>query len=257
MTDTTFKKTYRYSAHGHALSAQFVRPVQHMIEVQAGTALPTIGGHGNSRVDKFKFEEFVSFEAAYTHVSGSQNKADASYTTLATATVEGLNILDVITADRIVARLSSQHPAEHHEPQIILLGSKFENLRIAGCPVEMDMNHDLFLRLDTFAALRNELETNAGFRKMSEDPYQTGQAQKPADREVVLCSLVKDMRTTCPGVKRHGHVFVVPQFGRVFVGEVIAKHGTRTLTMLRLELGSPVAGNSSVAEVLVNGHTWP
>jgi hypothetical protein len=258
MTDATFKKSYRYNAHGHGLSAQFERPVQHLIEVQAAASLPTIGGHGNSRVNKFKFEEFVSFEAAYTHVSGSQNKADSSYTTLVTSTVEGLNILDVITADRIVARLSSEHPAENHEPEIILLGSKLENLRIAGCPVEADLNHELFLRLNTFASIRNELEKNAEFSKMSEDPYQTGQAQKPTGaREVVLCSLVKDMKTSCPGVKRHGHVFVVPQFGKIFVGEVMAKHGTRTLTMLRLELGSPVMSNASVAEVYVNGNTWP
>jgi hypothetical protein len=258
MSETAIRKTYHYNAHGHGLSAQFERPVQRLIEVQAATSLPTTGGHGNSRVNKFKFEEFLAFEAAYSHVSGSQNKKDMSYTTLVTTTVEGLNILDVVTADRVVARLSSQHPAEHKEPHIVFWGSKFENLRIAGCPVEMELNHDLFLRLDTFEAIRKEFETDGEFRKMAEDPYQSGQPQKLTDAHgVLLCSLVKNMKTNCPGVKREGHAFVVPQFGKVFVGEILAKHGTRTLTMLRLEMGSPVSGGANIAEAIVNGNTWP
>lgn len=258
MADAVFKKTYHYNAHAHGLSAIFERPVQRLIEVQAGVSLPTTGGHGNARCGKFKFEEFISYEAAYSHVSGSQNKADSSYTTLVTATIEGLNVLDVVTADRIVSRISSQHPTEHHEPHIVFIGSKFENLRIAGCPVNIELNHDFFLRLDTFAAIRKELESNADFRKMAEDPYQTGQPQKLPDAHgVLLCSLVKSMNVTCPGVTRHGHAFAIPQFGKVFVGEVLAKHGTRTLTMLRIEMGSPVAGTVCMAEAIVNGQTWP
>jgi hypothetical protein len=258
MSEEAVKRTYHYNAHGHGVSAHFERPIQRLIEVQAGISLPTTGGHGNSRVNKFKFEEFLAFEAAYSHVSGSQNKRDSSYTTLVTTTVEGLNILDVVTADRIVARISSEHPPDHKEPHIVFLGSKFENLRIAGCPVEAELNHDLFLRLDTFELIVKELETDGEFRKMAEDPYQTGQPQKlPDANRVLLCSLVKNMKTTCPGVKRKGHAFVVPQFGKVFVGEILAKHGTRTLTMLRLEMGSPVSATANLAEAIVNGNTWP
>jgi hypothetical protein len=258
MADTAFPKVYHYNAHGHGLSARFERPVEHLIDVQAASSLPTIGGHGNARVNDFKFQEFVSFKTAYSHVSGSQKREDGTYTTLTTATIEGLNILDVVTADRIVARLASQHPSEHHEPHIVVLGSKFDNLRIAGCPAEVELNHELFLRLDTFEAIRKELASNSDFRKMAEDPHQTGQTQKVPDAQgVLLCSLVKDMKTTCPGVKRQGHAFVVPQFGKVYVAEMLAQHGMRTLTMLRLEMGSPVSGTAVAVEAAVNGHTWP
>src|SRR5262249_52088689 len=98
----------------------------------------------------------------------------------------------------------------------------------------------------------------AEFRKMAEDPYQTGEKQKLPDAHgVLLCSLVKSMKTTCPGVKRHGHVFVVPQFGKVFLGEVLAKPGMRTLTMVRLELGSPICGKTVACNIVINGQTWP
>jgi len=258
MADTASSKVYHYNAQGHGLSARFERPVQHLIEVQAASSLPTTGGHGNSRVDNFQFQEFVSFKAAYSHVSGSQKREDGTYTTLTTATVEGLNILDVVTADRIVARLASQHPTEDDEAHIVVLGSKFENLQIAGCSVDVELDHDFFLPLDTFEALRKELASNADFRKSAKDPYRTGHTQKvpPDPQGVFLCSLVKDMKTTCPGVKRQGHAFVVPQFGKVFLAEMLAKRGTRTLTMLRVEMGSPVSGTAVVGEAAINGDPW-
>jgi len=257
MAETAASKVYHYNAHGHGLSARFDRPVQHLIDVQAGTSLPTIGGHGNARVDNFKFQEFLSFKSAYSHVSGSQKHEDGAYTTLVTATVEGLNVLDVVTADRIVARLASQHPSAHDEPHILVLGSKFENLQIAGCPVQVELDHELFLRLDTFDAIRKELASNADFRKMAEDPFQTGHTRKLPDAQgVLLCSLVKNMKATCPGVTRQGHAFVVPEFGKVFVAEMLAKRSTRTLTMLRFELGSPVSGSGTAGEASVNGDPW-
>jgi hypothetical protein len=258
MSDFTIRKTYHYSAHGHALSGQFERPLQKLIEVQAAASLPTIGGHGNSRVEKYKFEEFLSFEAAYSHVSGSKKKEDGTHTTLVTTAIEGLNILDVVTADRIVTRLSAQHPKEPGEAAILLLGSKFENLKIAGCPVHVDLNHDFFYKLGTFSAIREELEKNAEFRKMALDPFETGETRKvPDSHGTLLCSLVKSMKVDCPGVTRRGHAFIVPQFGKVFLGEILATHGARTLSMLRLELGSPVTADVSTTEGYVNGSTWP
>jgi hypothetical protein len=258
MSATIPKKIYHYNAQGHGLSARFERPLQHLIEVQGATSLPTIGGHGNSRVNNFKFQEFVSFSSAYSHVSGSLNHADGTYTTLVTATIENLNILDVVTADRIVARLSSQHPVEHDEPHIVFVGSKFDNLQIAGCCVKVELDQDFFLRLDTFKAIKDELKANAEFRKMAEDPFQTGQRNELKEPcGTLLCSLVKKVTTDCPGVTQRGNCLIVPQFGKIFLGEVLAKHGTRTLTMVRFELGSPVSGSGTAVQAAVNGSTWP
>jgi len=251
-------RTYLYNGHGHALSGQIVRPFEQSIEVQAAMSLPTIGGYGATRTENFRLKEIVSFKAAYTQVSGSLKKEDNSHTTLVSSVVEGLNILDVVTADRIIARLASQHPSGHDEPHIILLGSHFENLKIAGCPVSVELDHELFLKMDTFDAVRKEFQSNADFRRMAEDLYGTGTRQALPDANgVVHCSLVKDMKTSCPGVKRQGHAFIVPQFGKIFVAEVLVEHGKRTLTMLRLSLGSPTSGDMDVAEVQGNGRPVP
>ena len=250
---------FHYNANGHALSAQFDRPIKRLIEVQAPATLPTIGGYGSSRVNDFRFNELISFKSAYSYVSGSeqQEKDTLYHTTLVTTTVEGLNIMDVVTADRVVARLSASYEFGHDESKIIPLGSKFENLQIAGCPVKVDFDHELFLKMETFADVRKEFESNSEFRKIAQDPFQSGTSQKPGPCGVLLCSLVKSIETTCPGIKIQGHGIVVPKFGTIFLGEFLAEHGKRTLTMIRLELGSPVSGSGVVAQVSGNGHHWP
>ncbi len=254
------KRVFHYHASAHALSGRFTRPVHHLIEVLAPTTLPTIGGHGNARVENFRFNDFVSFKAGYTHVSGSELHQDGKvhHTTLVTATLEGVNFLDVLTADRLVARISSYFLFEEGQSHYSFVGTKFENLRIGGYPVDVELNERLFAHLGTFDKVKKELETDKEFRKMAEDPFQTGQKQKPGEGNgEILCSLVKDMKTSAPGVRREGHAFSIHHFGRVYVAETLIGHCKRTLTMLRLELGSPVDGQHTLAQTVGNGVPYP
>ncbi len=252
------RRTYYYSAQGHALSSQIVRPFHHTIDVQAGMSLPTIGGYGSVRVTDFRLKEVVSFKSASTQVSGSFNDHDKSHTTMVSVVIEELDFWNVVTADRVVARIASSHPVDEREPHITVLGSYFENLRIAGCRVNVEFDTELFQRIDTFEKLRKELDSNKRFRKMALDPYHTGQVQKsPGECGIVLCSLVKDMEVSCPGVTQEGHVFTVPEFGKVFVAEVVAENSHRILTMLRFELGSPGGGTGTAGQAQANGKTIP
>jgi len=264
-------RTFHYNASAHAFSGHFTRPVQHLIEVQAPTALPTIGGVGSSRVENFKFKEYVKFDAGYTHVAGSEQREIVKggkggieekviYTTLVTATIENLNILDVVTADRIVSRISSYYVDGAPESHFSFLGSKFENLHIGGCKADITLNHDFFAKYKTFAAIKNELknEKNEEFRTMAGDPFETGTPiQLAAGHEVILCSLVKKMKTDAPDVTTRAHAFVLPHFGRVYLAEAIIDECKRTLTMLRLELGSPIAASGVFAQSVGNGRPWP
>ena len=257
---------FLYNAHGHALSGEILRPFRETIEVQAGMSLPTIGGYGCARVENFRLKCAVSFKSAFTQVMGSFDAETKNHTTLVSTTIEGLNFLDVVTADRIVMRLASHFhldndvnpPVVDKEPHITVLGSHFVNLRIAGCLAKIDFDHELFLRIDTFDALRKELASNGGFSKMALDPYHTGRAQElPGPCGIVLCSLAKDIHVDCPGVTRKGHVLTVPEFGKIYVAELIAEHSRRTLTMLRFELGSPGGGGGTAGSGQSNGSSYP
>ncbi|PYT88446.1 MAG: hypothetical protein DMG36_24015 [Acidobacteria bacterium] len=181
--------TFHYHACAHAFSGRFTRPFDHLIEVQAATALPIIGGHGNSRVENFQFREFVSFKKGYTHVSGGHQADDGSHNTLVTSVIERLNLLDIVTADRLVARLYSKHKPGDVEGTFSLVGSKFENLQIAGCPVQIELNLDLMEKIGTFELAQKEFAKKDDFRKIAEDPFQTGKPmQAPGLNGVFLCS---------------------------------------------------------------------
>jgi ribosomal protein L35AE/L33A len=256
------RRTFHYHANAHVLSGHFTRPIQHLIEVQGASSLPTIGGHGKGHVQDFRFEHFVSLKRGYTHVSGSPQETDGKtyFTTLVTAVAEGLNFLDVVTAGRVVARFASSYSFDDKEPHFTFVGSKFENLQIAGCETKVDLDVDLFEKIPTFEAATKEFKSNREFRKIAEDPFATGDKlpeQQP--HGAILCSIVdvKNMQTTCPGVERKGHCFVIPKFGKLFLGEILLQHGRRTLTMMRFELGSPVSGTGTAVQLDSNGQPYP
>ena len=254
MQKETVPPSHVYSAYGHALSGRISRPLDHIIEVQAGMSLPSIGGIGNARVEDFRFRDFVSFKTAYTHVAGSMGD-DEVHTSLVTSTIESLNVLDIVTADRVVTRLASRSKLHDKEPQITVFGSKIDNLKIAGCAIDIKFADQLFLGLTTFASIRKEFDSNAKFRKIAADPFFTGKPKKSIDAHgVVVCSLVEDIEFKCPGVTRKGHALEVPEFGTVYIGEVFAQHRKRTVTMLRLELGCPVVGTIICAQAAGNGY---
>lgn len=236
---------FHFHAQAHAFSATFHRPVLYPIAAQASVALPTIGGHAFSRVDDFHVDSLVRFKHASSHVSGSWQN-DEIVTTHATAVIEGLNILDFITADRIIGRLTSQHHVGEPEGHFVALGSTFENLRIAGHPVTVTLRHELFVDCHSFKDLRAKLAKDKEPDKISS-----------FTDEVALCSLAEDIDVKFPGLTKRGHVLKIEHFGEIAFAEVFAVCGTRTLTMLRLKLGSPHGGSGTVIEIAANGQPIP
>jgi hypothetical protein len=250
---------FHFHGCAHAFSAKFTRPFHEHIDALAGSSLPVTGGHGSSRIENFQFREFISFKRGYTHVSGGYQEDDRSNNTLVTSVLEGLNMFDVLSADRVVCRLYSKHAENDKEGRISMHGSKFDNLQICGQPVTMNLDFGLFEDLQTYAQAQEAYKSNAKFQQLAKDPLQTGQAlPEQGCNGAFLCSLVQgNIQVAAPGVKTAGHSIYVPGFGKVFFAEVMICHGTRTLTMLRFELGSTTSGTGSGAQAFTNGRTYP
>jgi hypothetical protein len=233
---------FHFHATGYALSAHFHRPVEVPVPAQASLALPIEGGHAHSGVDRFEIPRLVSFESAQTHLSGSWQDGDTA-TSSVTVVVEDLRILDVLTVERMVTRLTSEYKfdGKTSESYIIAVGSHFEGLRLAGFDVKVHLRHDLLINSKTFAELKKNVKKN-------------GNAQ--VGDEVLLCSLVEKIETDLqdlPGVKIEGHTIKIPHFGQIALAEVFAGRGIRTLTMLRFQLGSPDGGGGSSGSGSSNG----
>jgi hypothetical protein len=243
---------FHFNAKGHAFSAHFVRPVDVPIAAQAATSLPTIGGHAHSRVENFHAPRLASFALGETHVSGSWQE-DTIVTTSATSVLKSLNLLDFLTVDKIVSRLTAQYTTHTtlRDSHIIALGSHFENLRLGGHEVKVVFRHDLLINSKTFGQLRDNLQSD----------------KKPDKRTVVedgvaLCSLVDKIEVDpslrrLPGFEIEGHIIRIPHFGEIALAELFAEPGALTLTMLRFKLGSPDGGSGTGGETGTNGKPVP
>jgi hypothetical protein len=82
----------------------------------------------------------------------------------------------------------------------------------------------------------------------------------PNTTGTVLCTLVQEMHWTDgahPDAKIDGNTIIVPNFGRVYFGELLVQDASRRLTMVRYQLGSDDGGDGSGAAGDTNGSQWP
>jgi hypothetical protein len=54
-----------------------------------------------------------------------------------------------------------------------------------------------------------------------------------------------------------GHVLHVPDFGNIFLGELLTSHHVFRLTMMRLEMGCTTHGTTSIGSGDSNGSSAP
>jgi hypothetical protein len=242
---TLHRIPFHYHAEGHAISGEFRHPLWSVIPAQASASLSQIGGHATAQVEDFHHQDFVSFKSAHTHISGKRRR-DETFVTHASTVIEGLDILGVVRAERIVCRLTSIHNHKEKEGHIIAEDSRFDGLRISGEDVKVILRHDLLVKCKTFDDLAKGIASDAKSGKIAE-----------TNDGVAICSLVEKIETKLKGVDVKRHLIEVPNFGKIFLAEIYAEPGTRTLTMLRLELGSPHVADITAAETRTNGRPSP
>lgn len=270
---------FLYRANALALGGRLSRPDAAPILSQASVVLPIDGGRGQVESGPFRHGALVAFERAWAQVVGSRPKPDGPYETLSQVTVEGLNVQDMVTADRLVARLVSRHPGAG-EPRIIPLGSTFENLRIAGRPVHYDDLTSLFTTRGTFSSVRDGYAKDEAFQKLARSAFWWGgcpdplpadapvevreraewlaknaSAYPPLSHGTAQAAIVANVRVE--GLETYGNCVAVPGFGRVYLGELLIQEDSRRLTMLRIDLGCPEEGTIVVDAAETNGHTYP
>jgi len=135
-------KPHYFHAEAHALRGKIELPINAEIRPQAfvklaGTLEQLSNGEGkrnylSQHAKNYRLEGIFSYCAAHTQVSGHESrKHPGASVTLATSVVENLNILNVVTADRVVAQISTTHFPNQYVPEVTFLGTHFENLRIA------------------------------------------------------------------------------------------------------------------------------
>jgi hypothetical protein len=270
---------FLYHAQASGLSGRITRPFEEVIEVKAPSALPAMGGYSTARHQDFRMRNVLSYAEVRTEAAGSYNEKTDAHETAVMATIDGFNLNDVVTAAAITARLSSVHSATlPDEPSISPRGSFFTGLRIAGRDIELESNVEQYDRLDTLKSLREHYRDSEQFRQKlnwevhrgrhSDLPERkkklfpwsrnTDYESFPEYRGVTVVPLFVIKNPSEPGFEVHGNTVHVKNFGVVHLAELVISAYERRLTMLHVDLGSPLEGSVSGGSIGANGgHTDP
>ncbi len=208
-----------FSAGANAMGGTIEKPSKAFLTDTPSAALPVTGGLLSQTKEgiAFKIETLEILRIGRASATVLGEKRGDHFITLATATVENLNILDVITADRIVSRVTSIYPAGKKGEELLekgwapsefcFAGSHFDNLRIDGKHYDCRPAHPK-------EAVASE---RAGHCRVKKADY---------------------LNTECQVVPVH-------EFGTVHLGDLVIYGGRATLTMLRIELGCPIQASLS------------
>jgi hypothetical protein len=286
--DASQERVFHYHADANALGGVLTHPYKTVISTAANSSLSNAGGYNSSPTVPFHLDHVLRCKAAYSHTTGGVE--DDQWTSLTTAVIEDVNLLEVVTADKVVAQISSRHPKNGHVPSISFVGTQFVNLRINGEVVEPILDVHPFPappapKKATGSSKSATASRVAEIRQFS--PYHHSDVRKLAkkqssklvgpshdpdvlkrrygwlasDDEIesrghLLCSLVTEYRGGNPK-NTYGHVIHVPGFGYVFLAELTFDQGAYHLTMIRAEMGCASSGTVSMAAARTNGRTQP
>jgi hypothetical protein len=291
---------HEFHAEAHVLSGDLRHPVEQKIERHAPIELKDRkGGHLTRLTDDVNIEGLVTFKSGRTRVSGSMStKKDHDpknhgFVTLATSVVEGLNVFEVITVDRIVSQVSTDHPYENgHFPHVTFLGSQFDNLRANGGLLTTRLNLGIcgqrprddtsYLSDRGFLTRAKEHlgkiveadflapDVKADYTKRLTDINNLIKGSRENNPKVT-CSIVASIDNLdaipIPGVRAVGHVLFIPDFGTVSLGEVEVSEqkyeGSERpsnyfeLMMFKMKLGCIGGGTVNGGGASTNGNTHP
>lgn len=241
--------SHEFNARAYAVNGELLRPVERKIEKQLPVELTgRLAAQFTRAVEEYNVEELVSFKRGHTRVAGSRSPKHQSWVTTATGILEGLNVLDVITAQRLVAQVSSNHSVDKgHFPEITFLGTEFTNIRVSGFELDLTLDFEICGKKTEgdISCLDNEKFLGKILKQAAEiagaDDLPNDVRKEYADRRdriqelantcserkegttkpSVICSLVTQIgKVPIPGVVSRGHVLFIPDFGTVALGEV-------------------------------------
>jgi len=263
----------------------------------APSVLPFAGGYGsNTAVNvnigfplKFPFGQqgpadfHIYVGRAYTEVSGVDTDDEnpfGLYRTTARSVLDDVRINDVFSVEHAEAILTSTHekprPGENPEGKVVVGASDMFGVRAAGKDVAL-AKRDYIDHEPTFTAMQSQLTPapqgagggNGWLDELLD--WQNPAAVPTDDPELEYAYDIAKMNqrnngklrysifknVTVPGLKTFNTSIYVRDFGRIFLGEVIASHGTKQVTMFRIDLGCDNCGGVGGSGGSTNGGPIP
>jgi hypothetical protein len=278
---------YVFHSHAAAFGGHIVRPKDIVLEAHGASALLVTGGRSVAQLPRTRYDEFFEIESAATFAEGlfedpakfaevTHHRAEENSLTAVTrvhAEVRGfaLGRTPRLTITRLRAELNGRSPLGSGEPSIrVGRDVVLEGVAVDGHKLVVELNLAPFQRFDTHAKLLVAADDPAFVKESGDALYMTrrlaGQADAPPSgrliesRGIIYATLVRSIRwdgDPFPGSQIDHNVVVLPDFGRVFFGELLISRDSRRLTMVRAALGSDAGGSASAGDVQDNGGWSP
>jgi hypothetical protein len=290
--------SHDYHATANVFTGELKRPIVQRIEPQAPVLLEDRrGGLFSRSVEDVSIEGLISFTKGRTRVSGARSLKHQGWVTLATSVLEGFNVFETLTSDRVVTQISTDNAYKNgHTPSVTFLGTQFGDLRVSGFPVPLHLNlgicgpkppdDESYLRDFDFlkrvkdqtekiafaSGLPNEIkEKYIGRLERVEEIIRIKGEDPTVARPEIVCSLVQNIDLSKVdrglGVQAFGHVLVIPHFGSVSLGEIEVGEKKYEgierpcvyfeLRSIRIKLGCSGDGNGDGGNTSANGKTNP
>jgi hypothetical protein len=276
---TDIRKTFYFQCDASSLGGFIEKPFQKHLPLQAAVSLPSVGGHVTNRSEAFDFEGIISCRASYTRASGRHAAGGNAASVTVTSVIEGLNILEIVKAERVVAQVTAEYSKDGGFPRVSFAGSHFDGLSIGHADASLAFNPGLLgvatgskgARVPLTPALFQETgrqqaakliksakaEADKDLTRWLTDRYSWMESGRDLGKDgFLLCSLVDGVGGPIPG-RSFGHVVEVPDFGRVFLGELIVSPPLFRVSMIRVELGCTVQGGGNASAAAIGVHTVP
>jgi len=277
------RRRFVFRGNASVIGGRIVRPKDQIIDSSTASSLTVAGGRSRSAAKAMKFGDWVSFGSASTSAEGLfddvKQQIEVSYgrvaedalttSTNVDADVTNLSVGDKpkLTIKHLHASLMSRSPAASGEPAIAVGNDTvIDGAAVDGFGLIVTLAIPLFQRYDTQAKLLTAADDpqfvkRSGGHLLMKATGRGKDAAPPTTLQTypaVYATIVRSIKWAgdpYPGATIEQHVVTVPDFGKIFFGELLITDLSRRLTMLRLELGSPIGGFIACAEGESNG-SW-
>ena len=253
----------RFIFHGDAVAigGRIARPVDLFIDPKCASTLPVTGGRTSGSLKAMRFGKYVRFASAKTLAEGifddrkqvvalslgkvPQEDLTATTTVRAELLGLGVGIGPKLSARRLRASLIAKSPASAEGETLVRLGNDvaIDGVEIDGHKLVVELNKEPFQKYDTYSTIR----ATEGLILVE-------------SRGTIHATIVRSISwrgQPFPDSTIDGHVVTIPEFGRIYFGELLISRDSRNLTMMRFELGSPVGGDVACGVVQDNGGWSP
>jgi len=220
--------------------------------------------------------KWVSFQSAHTSAHGDYENAahgvattrgkpfdEAATKTSVSARVRGMNILGRVSIADLNLYMESRTGPGMAQPSIRLKGNRIDGVKIDGAKLKITLAETVFNKHDTKEKLTKAFSALPARHKSLFLPCHVDKDEVtsyPDGQGTAKCTIVQKIAwdgKPHPEAEIYGHVVRIPNFGKIYFGEMFITHDSRRLTLVRFQLGSGDGGEVTGGDGQTNGNPFP